>query len=342
MRRSALLARAAVTVAWVAVAGSPSHPGLGRLAMETLSLLPLGIGAVIAAVSIAGRLVDTAPARGSLLLWLQSTSAAALAVVGAWALNHPFLLVLSGGAPRADVGAILHGAAELLPVALAVAAAAFAPVLRRATVLRLRRRSRRAVAVAVAVAVAGWLAAGTAPASAVPAAAPEAAPSGTSVCPPSARTIVYDLAAMALDIPLNGWGDHLPEGLMYALKGSDARVGERQLYANPQLAQPLVIRANVGDCVKVVLRNELPASYPPEPEPTVVKPGDANVPHGATATPPQRVGIHPDGLVQFDPTDSDGARVGGNPDTTVGRGQERTYTWYADHEGQAPLVDVAN
>ncbi|MGZ6924866.1 hypothetical protein [Oryzihumus sp.] len=342
MRRSALLARAAVTAAWIAVAGSPSHPGPGRLAMETLSLLPLGIGAVVAAVSLAGRLVATAPARGSLMLWLQRTSAAALAVVGAWALNRPFLLVLAGGAPRADGGAVLHDAAGLLPVALAVTAAAFAPVPRRATVLRLRRRSCRAVAAAVAVAVTGWLAAGTAPASAVPAAAPEAAPSGTSVCPPSARTIVYDLAAMALDIPLNGWGDHLPEGLMYALKGSDARVGERQLHANPQLAQPLVIRANVGDCVKVVLRNDLPASYPPEPEPTVVKPGDANVPHGATATPPQRVGIHPDGLVQFDPTDSDGARVGGNPDTTVGRGQERTYTWYADHEGQAPLVDVAN
>ena len=30
-----------------------------------------------------------------------------------------------------------------------------------------------------------------------------------------------------------------------------------------------------------------------------------------------RVGLHPDGLVQFDPEASDGARVGRNPDTTV-------------------------
>ena len=98
--------------------------------------------------------------------------------------------------------------------------------------------------------------------------------------------------------------------MMYVLKSQVAAVK-----ANPQLAQPVVVRAAVGDCVKINLRNDIGG---------------------------HRVGIHPDGLVQFDPTGSDGARVGGNPDTTLGTGEERTYTWYADHTGQAPIVDIAN
>ena len=47
------------------------------------------------------------------------------------------------------------------------------------------------------------------------------------------------------------------------------------MLANPNLTQPLVVRANVGDCIKVMLRNDLT----------------------------RRVGIHPDGLVQLDPED---------------------------------------
>jgi manganese oxidase len=41
-----------------------------------------------------------------------------------------------------------------------------------------------------------------------------------------------------------------------------------------------------------------------------------------------RVGLHPQ-LVAYDLATSDGARVGFNPDTTVGPGEQRTYTWYA-------------
>ena len=93
--------------------------------------------------------------------------------------------------------------------------------------------------------------------------------------------------------------------MVYALANADARVGVAQLKADPQLSQPVVIRAAVGDCIKIQLRNDL-SGY--------------------------RVGIHPDGLVQFDPLDSDGARVGNNPDTTLATGEQRTFTWYADHE----------
>jgi hypothetical protein len=178
------------------------------------------------------------------------------------------------------------------------------------------------------------------PALSTPAAA-AAPPESGSVCPSGARTIRYDISAFGLDIPLNGWGDHLPNGLMYVLTSAEPKIK-----ANPQLSQPIVVRAAVGDCIKITLRNDMPTAFAPEPVPPAgVQPphpgGVIPPPHGVAA-PPERVGIHPDGLVQFDPTNSDGGRVCGNPDTTVGRGEQRTYTWYADHDGQAPLVDIAN
>ncbi|HEX8345347.1 MAG TPA: multicopper oxidase domain-containing protein [Actinoplanes sp.] len=145
-------------------------------------------------------------------------------------------------------------------------------------------------------------------------AGPAQAGSSAGVCPAGSRTVTYDIAAFSLAIPVNGWGDTMPDGAVYALKGADARVGKAEITANPRLSEPIVIRANVGDCIKVVLRNDLD----------------------------HRVGVHPDGLVQFDPESSDGARVGRNPDTTVASGGSATYTWYADKQGEAPISDIAN
>ena len=145
-----------------------------------------------------------------------------------------------------------------------------------------------------------------------------AAANGDGVCPAGARTLHYDVAAFETVIPLNGWGDHVPNGVMYALRGDDARIGKAQIVANPNLTQPLVIRANVGDCIKVSLRNDIRSSRYP------------------------RVGLHADPIVQSDPKTSDGARVGHNPDTTVATGQTIEYTWYADREGQGALTDPAN
>ena len=226
------------------------------------------------------------------------------------------------GSSPAQLPALLSDAAHASPVVLALAAVAYVP---RPIVAwhRAGRVTRRVLGAGVPVVllVAGVggpaMAAPKTPTPTPTATATPAAPAntGTGVCPTGARTITYDLAAIPLDIPLNGWGDHLPNGMVYALANADARVGVAQLKADPQLSQPVVIRAAVGDCIKIQLRNDL-SGY--------------------------RVGIHPDGLVQFDPMDSDGARVGNNPDTTLATGERRTYTWYADHEGEAPVVDVAN
>ena len=66
---------------------------------------------------------------------------------------------------------------------------------------------------------------------------------------------------------------------------------------------PLTLRVNVGDCVKVNLKNKMKES---------------------------KASFSAIGLA-FDPKDSMGANVGNNPgDQTIAPGGERTYTYYAD------------
>ncbi|WP_374969526.1 multicopper oxidase domain-containing protein [Terrabacter sp. BE26] len=365
------LAIASGVCVWLVLAGRSSVDAM------LLTLLPVATVSVVLADLACDRVLGPRGQHHVATRWSQRTMATALAVVVAGLVNRPFATALDGtssdaaspdGGPSAAGGPSLGGLASLpgasllgaldaalavLPVALVVAGLVLLvaePRAKRPGRRRLAPHARAVATVCVAVVCAGMGAAAAAPAaSARPTgagAAAAAAPpvTGTNVCPASSRVITYDIAAMALDIPLNGWGDHLPNGMLYALKGADARVGTAQLRANPQLSQPLVVRAAVGDCIKVVLRNDLPTTFPPAADPTVARgPIEIGTPHpDVEPTPPARVGIHPDGLVQFDPITSDGARVGRNPDTTVGRGEERTYTWYADHEGQAPIVDIAN
>ena len=67
-------------------------------------------------------------------------------------------------------------------------------------------RSPRAAALA-AVAVVLVVAGGS---------ASNVATAGAGVCPTDARQITYEVAAFETVIPLNGWGDHIPSGLVYA------------------------------------------------------------------------------------------------------------------------------
>ena len=87
------------------------------------------------------------------------------------------------------------------------------------------------------------------------------------------------------------------QGKMYVLEGDRNRVKAGELKPSP-----LTLHVNVGDCVKVNLKNEMAK---------------------------ERAGFHVD-MMAFDPKDSFGANVGNNPgDQTVAPGQSRTYTYYA-------------
>src|SRR4051812_27052994 len=142
-----------------------------------------------------------------------------------------------------------------------------------------------------------------------------AAPTG--VCATASRTISYDVVAMDLDLPLNGWGDHIPDGKIFALSNADASPNAADIKAEPGRATPLLLRAAVGDCIKVHFKNEITG---------------------------KRVGMHVDGVAKAvtGPEASDGARIGNNDDSTAAYGTERTYTWFAQREGQFPINDYGS
>ncbi|GAB2677599.1 hypothetical protein GCM10027271_43100 [Saccharopolyspora gloriosae] len=302
-------------VGWIDVGGFPAPAQAVGFGLFAFAFAMTAVVLALAGVDVA--VGSAAPATR----WVQRSCAAALAMCASLAVVAPARTALSGvflGRPESlpDAGGIVHEVAVVAPVLVVAAAVVCLPT---TVIVALgawcRERSWRRASVAGVLAVLVVVPLCAVPATGDPGPPPPAAPPSSGVCPAGARQITYDLSAFQLDIPLNGWGDHLPDGLVYALKNDDARVGKRDLERNPQLSQPLTIRANVGDCVRIELRNDIRD---------------------------RRVGIHPDGLVQFDPRDSDGAMVGGNPDTSLGHREQGTFTWYADHEGQAPVVDIAN
>ena len=140
----------------------------------------------------------------------------------------------------------------------------------------------------------------------------------TSEYPAANRIRTYDIEAISLPIVYNKFGDHDPDGLMYVLAQDSERI-QRRARENFALfppqpyeeVRPLVIRANVGDEVKINFRNRLD----------------------------RRASIHVQGL-RYNVLNSDGANVGENPDTTTDDFIQ--YTWYAEREGVFHFADLAD
>ena len=153
-----------------------------------------------------------------------------------------------------------------------------------------------------------------------------------NVCPRSAPVKKYAVTAFMKDIQYNKSGDHDPFGIMFALSPDVDPIMSGQ-----KTAEPLVIRANVGDCIQVTLSNKLPLD-PPE---------NQNDPDLLMADQVQwknsnRVSLHPQ-MVQYDVQGSDGASIGFNHDQTIAPGEKITYHWYADQEyGGTILYDYGD
>ena len=128
----------------------------------------------------------------------------------------------------------------------------------------------------------------------------------------------YDIEAISIPIVYNKYGDHDPNGLMYVLKQDSERI-QRRARENFALSppqpyeevQPLVIRASVGDEVRINFYNRLN----------------------------RRASLHVQGL-DYCVLDSDGANVGFNPDTSTDTFIR--YTWFAQREGCFLFSDLAD
>lgn len=157
---------------------------------------------------------------------------------------------------------------------------------------------------------------------------PKAASPGNP-CPAGANIRMYEIVAIQKDIVYNRFGDHDPDGLMFVLKED-----EEKIIKGKTKPIPLILRANAGDCIEVILTNHL---YKP-----IMQDDFPSVPVDAPFPPSNRVSIHPQ-LLKYDVQGSDGATVGYNYDQTVEPGDSITYRWFADSElGACTLTDFAD
>jgi len=136
-------------------------------------------------------------------------------------------------------------------------------------------------------------------------------PKQQPVCPAGAPVKSFNV--VALDYPSMKFNPKAPEAIevdferKIQVANPDAKIytleEEASKVAGGLQPMPLTLRANVGDCVKINLKNKMKAS---------------------------RASFSAISLA-FNPKDSLGANVGNNPgDQTIAPGESRTYTYYAD------------
>jgi len=179
------------------------------------------------------------------------------------------------------------------------------------------------------------------------------AKSFSGICPKSAPVRRYQvLAVTAADVLPGGTleynslgGLHDPTALLYVLE-DDLKRKTGKLKSNRRV-EPLILRANAGDCIKIRLTNRLPATlHGPDPAypsnsadlagfnllPMIVPDFNAN-----QLAPSSSVGLHAQ-LVEYDMRQADGMNIGfnkernpanGNRLTTAGPGEVIHYRWYA-------------
>lgn len=127
----------------------------------------------------------------------------------------------------------------------------------------------------------------------------------------------------------NGGPIHDPTAILYVNTDDLITSGPDTGKLKPEVpVEPLILRANAGDCIEVTLRNRLPNSVPPDLDgfstmPMIIKDFNAN-----QVKPSRFVGLHPQ-LVSHDINRTDGIGIGFNRAGVVPPGEQRFYRWYA-------------
>jgi manganese oxidase len=174
------------------------------------------------------------------------------------------------------------------------------------------------------------------------------------VCPKDAPVRRYELvAALARDVLQEGtlvYHDRAfsaPGGFAGPLHDPTAILYLRAEDLDPETGvlrpgapvEPLVLRANAGDCITVELENRLPADPEDMPDfdgysglPSIIDRYNAN-----QVRPSNWVGLHAQ-LVALDQTRHDGSVVGTNPVSLAAPGDTTSYRWYAGHLSYDPAT----
>lgn len=167
------------------------------------------------------------------------------------------------------------------------------------------------------------------------------APGPATVCPPPAEsprvqwTVVATTAGQVItggsliynSRNTNGIKPVTDPNALIFLRQQDMPPPGNTIPANK--VEPLVLRANAGDCIQITLQNQFNGNSP-----ALKQTAQANPPFGVglpniTLNTSSSVGLHA-GVVSLDVSNGDGVNVGMNPVQTVAvSGQPKTWVWYA-------------
>jgi hypothetical protein len=291
---------------WLAALPGATPGGPGGLPAALPLGLPLALAAVPIAMAATRRRRAARPAAHPVALVAAPVAAIALAV------GQRLLGVLTGAGAAPPVGLlrdVLLALVVLVPLTLVLAGAGrLLPSMSR----RRTARARRVLVVCtatLAMVSASALMTAAAPATASPQDDAGAAAKCLDTAQPGAADKTFAVTALDLDIPINRFGQHDPAGKMYALNGAipAIRAEERSravsIGLRDDVIQPLVIRANQGECVQIDYTNSAGG-------------GD--------------FGVHIDGL-EFSSASS-GDSLGNNPSSAVKKGSSRSYRFYIPND----------
>ena len=165
---------------------------------------------------------------------------------------------------------------------------------------------------------------------------PKANPAAPPPAAPCQRTINADVVALPQPIMLNRMGAAIPDALIFALK-SDTTLVNGWLQLKPgKRPRPLVLRANVGDCLNITFTNSVPKN-------------NFTKTKASAATGTTEVSLHIQGTEWTTSTMDDGSFVGVNPSSlasvagaTPPPAQTQQYQVFVKNEGTFLLYTMGD
>jgi hypothetical protein len=166
------------------------------------------------------------------------------------------------------------------------------------------------------------------------------APAMQYQCPANTRMVTADVVAIPKAIMLNRLGATIPNAFVFALRGDTIGTGNNIQLRPGKRPRPIVLRANVGDCLRITFTNAIPpASF-------------AQTTPQSPAVGTTEVSLHIQGMEWAIGSQDDGSFVGKNSSSLASPSpaptpppmppQKQTYTLYARSEGTFLLYTMGD
>jgi hypothetical protein len=168
--------------------------------------------------------------------------------------------------------------------------------------------------------------------------APPKPAAAVAPAPPCSRTVTADVVTIPQPIMLNRLGAMVPDGLIFALKRDTVSTQYGLQLRKHKRARPIVLRANVGDCLTINFTNGIPAA----------RFSQTKIPGAKTGT--KEVSLHIQGMEWGEGPQDDGSFVGANNSSLASSApvpanmppQTVTYSLFAEHEGTFLLYTMGD